>query len=200
MELSARYPRNSEVLWRIAKAHKILAIQTEDTDTKKRHIMSGVEACEMAVELKPKLAICHKWMAILVGMRSEFLPTKERILDGYTFKKHIDIAISLTPDDPLLHHMLGRFAFEIAQLTWLEKTVAQTLFAEVPSMTMQDALQHFLSAEKLSDKEWKENRLYIAKCSIAIGKTESAVEWLNKAELSNSIEVCYFGNSKIKLN
>lgn len=128
-------------------------------------------------------------MAILIGLRSEFLPTKERILDGYTFKKHCDIAIELSPKDPLLHHMLGRFAFEIAKLSWLEKTVAQTLFAEVPSMTIEDALNHFMEAEKLSEKDWKENKLFIAKCSLAVGETENAIEWLNKAELSNSVEV-----------
>lgn len=188
-ELKNKYPENSDILWRIAKACKLLANQSENTEIKKMYIIRGVEICEHAISLKPNKALCHKWMAILVGMRSELLPTKERILDGYTFKKHLDIAISITPNDPLLHHMLGRFAFEIAQLSWLEKTVAKSLFAEVPNMTIIDAMDHFLEAEKFSDKNWKENKLYIAKCCLVKGETDNALNWLTKADTSDSIEV-----------
>lgn len=128
-------------------------------------------------------------MAVLVGLRSEFLPVKEKLLDSQLFKKHVEEALKITPDDSALHHLLGRFAYEFANLTWIEKTVASTLFGEVPNYSYQDALNLFLEAERLSNREWKENRLYIAKCELAVGKKDSAVEWLNKAENSRSEEV-----------
>lgn len=85
--------------------------------------------------------------------------------------------------------IIGRFTFEVAKLTWLEKTIAGTLFSELPNCTYEDALQQFMEAERRISYQWKENRLFIAKCELAIGKTEKAVEWLNKAESVRNDEV-----------
>lgn len=64
------------------------------------------------------MADAHKWMAILVGARSDLQPIKERIQDGQLFKHHVDIAISIDPADSSLHHMVGRFCYEVAGLKW----------------------------------------------------------------------------------
>lgn len=77
-----------------------------------------MEACESALRLKNDLADVHKWYGILVGCRSEFRPLKEKIADGNLFKKHVDIAISLNPNDPTLHNLLGVFAYRVASLKW----------------------------------------------------------------------------------
>lgn len=56
---------------------------------------------------------CHKWFAIAVGSLSEFVGTQQKIQNGYLFKKHVDIAVKLKPLDPTLHHMLGRWCYEV---------------------------------------------------------------------------------------
>ena len=55
----------------------------------------------------------HKWYAIISGARGEYLSTKERIEGGRLFKKHIDTALQLSPNDATLHHLLGRFCYEV---------------------------------------------------------------------------------------
>ena len=42
---------------------------------------------------------------------------KEKILDGFEFKKHIDTAAELNPGDHITHHLLGRFCFEVSQVS-----------------------------------------------------------------------------------
>ena len=61
---------------------------------------------------------------------------KEKILDGYEFKKHVDLAAQLAPNDPTIQHLLGRFCYEVAELSWWERKMAATLFAEPPNATM----------------------------------------------------------------
>ncbi len=51
----------------------------------------------------------HKWYAIVVGSRAEFVGIKEKILDGYEFKKHVDRAAELAPHDHTIQHLLGRY-------------------------------------------------------------------------------------------
>lgn len=62
-----------------------------------------------------------------------------------------------------------------------ERKVAAALFSEPPNSTYAEALSHFMQAEKLANLEWKENKLMIAKCKIASGDYQEAVEWLERA-------------------
>jgi len=64
--------------------------------------------------------------------------------------------------------------------------VAAAFFGEPPTASFEEACQHFLEAERLSSFEWKDNRLMIAKCKIALGEYREAVEWLEKAKSGRS--------------
>ena len=61
-----------------------------------------------AIEADDSSSEAHKWYAISVGVRGEFLGIKEKILDGFEFKKHIDRASELAPNDHTVQHLLGR--------------------------------------------------------------------------------------------
>ena len=90
-----------------------------------------------------------------------------------------DVFIKLSFDD--------FFSFRYIQwnviIVRYERTIASTLFADPPSATYEEALKSFLEAEKLSEKEWKENRLYIAKSYLASGDTALAITWLKNAKI-----------------
>ncbi|VEN56724.1 unnamed protein product [Callosobruchus maculatus] len=180
-DLQVDYPENTDVLWRLGKAHHKISETSDDKEFIQNHISKGIEALDKALELKKDDAQIHKWYAVLVGSRSEYVSLQERIDDGHKFKKHVDAAIALSPDDASLHYMLGRFDFEVAGLKWYERKVAAALFSEPPNATYTDALQHFIQAEKLANFEWKENKLMIAKCKIATGDYKEAMDWLTQA-------------------
>ena len=59
---------------------------------------------------------------------------------------------------------------------------AITRFSSPPESTVPEAIDHFLTAENLKPEGWKENRLFIAKCYIAMGDYAQAVTWLDKAD------------------
>lgn len=46
------------------------------------------------------------------------MSTREKICDGHLFKKHLDAALAINPKDASLHHMLGRFDYEVSSLKW----------------------------------------------------------------------------------
>lgn len=47
----------------------------------------------------------------------------DKIKNGIVFKKYIELAVEMQPDDFGLHYLLGRFKYEIANLSWIEKKV-----------------------------------------------------------------------------
>ncbi|XP_066990984.2 regulator of microtubule dynamics protein 2 [Anabrus simplex] len=170
------------LLWRLAKASHFMAIEcNENLEKKKEYVLQGCSFAQQALELDDRNSEAHKWFAVLVGSRGEFMGIKGRIEDGFVFKQHVDRALTLHPTDPSLHHLLGRFKYEVAMLSWMERKVAGTLFAEPPSATHKEALENFLRAEELSPVPWKENELFIAKCYISEGNFGEAIHWLERA-------------------
>lgn len=86
-------------------------------------------------------------------------------------------------------------------MSWLERKVASSLIAAPPEGTFDGALAHFVKAEELSPKEWKENRLFIAKCHAQLGQMPDCLEWLDKAALAPCISpevwTCVIGGNFI---
>ena len=60
----------------------------------------------------------------------------------------------------------SRFCYEVAELSWWERKMAATLFADPPVATMEEAREHFVAAETLKPDGWIENRQFLAKCNI----------------------------------
>lgn len=191
-ELLEEFAEGPDILWRIGKAHHKLSTASTDVAVKKEHVEKGLDACQRALDINSNIGEAHKWYGILVGSRSKWQAINDKIKDGWLFKQHIDEAVRLSPEDATLHHMLGRFAFETASLKWYERKIATTFFGEVPQATFDEALKHFRSAERLSASDWKENKLLIAKCHIALQDYKSAIEALELADKTqNDTMVCF---------
>ena len=78
-------------------------------------------------------------------------------------QEHIDIAISINPDSADLYHLRGRWCYEVAGLSWLEKKAAGALYATPPEATYDEALGDFMKVEELRPDTWKANLLYVGK-------------------------------------
>lgn len=177
------YPDNIDVVWRYARSCYKYSNCVTDSNEKKSIICAGINACEKLLTISD--ACLYKWYAILVGVYGEFLPISERIKNGYRFKEHIMKALEIRPDDADLHHLLGRFRYEVANLGWIERKVAITLFSEPPSASFEDAIDSFQKAENFSAEVNLENRLFLSKCYIALSKYELACDCLkNICDLS----------------
>ncbi|KAJ8672676.1 hypothetical protein QAD02_003936 [Eretmocerus hayati] len=169
---------DAEIIWRFARACYHCSLPVKGTEKEKEFIFEGLDVCEKVLESEH--GNLYKWYAILIGIKSRFLPTKGKIENGYRFKEYVQKALDVMPDDPYLHHLLGRFEYEVSELSWIEKKVASTLFAEVPKGTYEGAIPYFETAEKLGKKPHAENKLFLAKSYIAVGKYREGVTWLNR--------------------
>lgn len=172
------YPDSVDVVWRYARSCYKYSNCTTDVNVRKAVICAGIDACEKLLDVPN--ADLHKWCAILVGVNGDFLPIAEKIKNGYRFKDHVMKALEIRSDDADLHHLLGRFRYEVANLGWIERKIAATLFSEPPSASYEDAIDSFQKAEDFSSKANLENKLFLSKCYIALGNYEPACRWLEK--------------------
>lgn len=45
--------------------------------------------------------------------------------------------------------MLGQYAYNVADMSWLQLTLAKTLFGTLPEATFEEAFQYFSKAEEV---------------------------------------------------
>ncbi|XP_012524454.1 regulator of microtubule dynamics protein 1 [Monomorium pharaonis] len=172
------YSDSIDIVWRYARSCYNYSNCTTDANVKETVIRAGIEACEK--HLNTSNADLYKWYAILVGVNGDLLPMAEKIQNGYRFKELVMKALEIRPDDADLHHLLGRFKYEVANLSWIERKIAATLFSEPPSASYEDAIDCFRKAEDFSVEVNLENKLFLSKCYIALGNYELACQWLEK--------------------
>ncbi|KAL3270686.1 hypothetical protein HHI36_021214 [Cryptolaemus montrouzieri] len=180
--LRSKYPQEPGIWWRLGKGYLKFAEKTKDLSSKHFKIDKGISACQVSLDMDSNQSEAHKWMAVLMGYKGHMQPLKEKINCANLLKMHLDQAISLNPSDPVLQHMAGRFCFEMSSLNWFERKIVKAIFTEPSDCSYDKALEHFLECEKLCTPPWKENRLLIAKCYIAIGQNVEALKWLRKAK------------------
>ncbi|XP_003690508.1 regulator of microtubule dynamics protein 1 [Apis florea] len=168
---------NVEIIWRFARASYYHAEAQSDKNFRRIIILEGIQECERTIENRN--SDLYKWYAILIGLNGDYLSMADQIKNGVIFKNYIIMALEICPDDSELHYLLGRFKYEIANLSWIEKKVAATLFAEIPSASYEEALDCFKTAIRLEDKN-PHIQLYISKCYIALNEYSCAIDSLKK--------------------
>ncbi|XP_025030997.1 regulator of microtubule dynamics protein 2 isoform X2 [Python bivittatus] len=175
LERKEEYRNHPGFLWRLARAYGDMFELTTDADEKKNYATEGKLVGENAVNLDPSNAESHQWFAMMCGYVSQFETIQNKIRNGYLFKEHLDKAIALKPQDPLLYYLTGRWCYEVAQLSWIEKKVAAALFGTPPTSTIHEALQNFLKAEEIHPRYSKYNYVYLAKCYKDLGQRSNAL-------------------------
>ncbi|KAF6132584.1 regulator of microtubule dynamics 3 [Phyllostomus discolor] len=176
------YGSRQDFLWRLARAYSDMCELTEEVSEKKSYALNGKEEAEAALEKGNENADCHQWYAVLCGQLAEHEGIQRRIQSGFSFKEHVDKALALQPENPMGHFLLGRWYYQVAHLSWLEKKTAAALFESPLSATVQDALQSFLKAEEIQPGFSKAGRVYISKCYRELGQNSEARQWVKLAK------------------
>eukprot|EP00736_Rhodelphis_marinus_P010224 Rmarinus@m.1311 len=180
--LSEQYPDSANVLWRLARTQYNLAWACDPTEERKRRfVFRARDAAQSAVAANERSAPAQKWLALTISATNEFVTIREKLRNSRVFRKHVEIAIALDPTDPVSHHLLARWCFEVCQLSWIERKVATAIFGEPPTSTLGEAVDLFLRAEKLAPRFWKRNQLMTAKAYLGLGRQADARRWLQSA-------------------
>ncbi|NXO61027.1 RMD2 protein, partial [Aramus guarauna] len=170
LEKDDKYENCVDFLWRLARAYGDLFEMTTDAEEKRKYVTDENNLSWNAFRF-----------AIMCGYMSQFESVQNKIRNGYLFKEHLDKAIELKPQDPLLYYLNGRWCYSVAQLSWIEKKVAAALFGTPPTSTVEEALQNFLKAEEMHPGYSKYNYVYLAKCYKDLGQKNNALKYCDSA-------------------
>lgn len=174
-------PNNPEVLWKIARAYFDFADQEPDNlEVQKANIYPGLEYAKKCVNLYPNIAGGHQYYAILIGRVGEIEGTKQKITNSYAVREHTLKAIELDPDEDANYHVMGRWHFALADLSWAERQIASLIYAKPPEASFEEAEKFFTKAHQLKPDDIR-HLLWLGKTQIKLKKEAAAKTTLQKA-------------------
>src|SRR3989338_4505245 len=184
LELLNHVPENLEddveILWRQARGYFDRAeLKPEDKTWREEWIREGMKWAERAVAKDPDNWAAHKWFAVLISQLGDFVSMKEKIVNAFSIQEHALRALELRPRDPVTLHILGRWCYEVAHVSWLETKLASTIWAAPPKSSYEEAFQYFKQAD--DEHHWISNLYYLGLTCKAMGKDEEANRFFQAA-------------------
>jgi len=176
-ELTIEFPEDVEILWRLAQVHFDIADQTEDEEVHKAHFYPGFEAAKEAVQIDPNSAKANHWYAVLIGKIGMLEGTKQKIINSYEVEEFGLKAIELDPTYDGSLHLLGRWHYELADLSWIERTVAKIVYETPPKASFEESVKFYKKAIEAKSDEVR-HYLWLGKSLIKLRNKEEAKKYL----------------------
>ncbi len=173
-------PDNFEVIWRLARAHFDLSDNTTDEDVISKNIYAGFDYAKRALEMHPDRAESHKWYGILIGRVGELEGTEQKIKNSYQVAEHTMKAIELDPSDAGNYHVMGRWNYTLADLSWIERQIASLIYATPPEASFEAARDYFQKAIDHDPADIR-NYVWLGKTYEELDEDDSAAAAYKKA-------------------
>lgn len=96
----------------------------------------------------------YKWLAIITDAKYglDGLVAKIKMYD--TIKTQLEKAVELDPNDMATLYILGKWCYEMSKLTWFQRCIAKTFYAEPPRSTYQEAYGYLTRAAELQNSDY----------------------------------------------
>ncbi|CAH8854602.1 unnamed protein product [Trichobilharzia szidati] len=157
--------KHSDLFWRKACSCRDLAnsFGKSDKNIYKRYVQEGLAACEAGLRLNSECPKCNSWYAVFLNYTSQLEGMNKRIENSFKMKDHWMKAHKLDPTDYGTLHALGRWCFEVADLSWVKRKLAATLFSTPPTSSYDEALKYLTESERIAPGALVNNSLYLGK-------------------------------------
>ena len=171
--LNTQNESNVEISWRIAQSHFDIADQSTDKKIHKAHFYPGLEAAKKALVLDANSSKANHWYATLIGKIGIMEGTKQKILNSYEVREFGLKAISIDPNYDGTLHLMGRWHYELASLSWAERKIAGLIYSAPPKASFIEATDYFIKASEAKSDEIR-HQLWLGKTYIKMKETSKA--------------------------
>ncbi|XP_050666295.1 regulator of microtubule dynamics protein 1-like isoform X2 [Leptidea sinapis] len=173
---------NIEIKWRICRVlYNMAKDPIHSKEHKKDLICRAHDIISGELENHWDVFAVQKWYALILDAKSSSEGLKSRIEELENVRKHMELAVSLNPNDATLLHMLGEWCYQITEVPWHQRKTAETLFSPLPHSSYEDALEYFLRAEEAQPRFYSINLLRLGCCYIRLNKVDQAEYYLKLA-------------------
>lgn len=148
-DASARFPNETEILWRLAN-HMINEGDASKGNDKlqETYYRRSVRYAESAVRADGRNPYAHALLAAAYGSYAMFAGGKEKVKLANKIRDELDIALRLDPRNQYAHTIYGTWHREVAEVSWVERQLANTFLGSLPEASLKESIDHLKNAIK----------------------------------------------------
>ncbi|MDZ7680570.1 MAG: hypothetical protein U5J63_02385 [Fodinibius sp.] len=127
-------PNNYRALWRTSFLYSRVGNRLDDKDDQRKYFNQAIDYAEQALQVDSTDSQSNFVMAVAMGRKAIISGARERVAASRAIKKYADRAIQYDSTNAGAWHVLGRWNLKVANLSWIERAAANTLFGVSPAM------------------------------------------------------------------
>jgi len=146
-------PNHYRALWRTSFLYSRLGNRFKEKDDQEEYFNKAIRFAERALQVESTGAQANFVMAVAKGRKALISGARDRVAASRDIKKYADRAIEFDSTHAGAWHVLGRWNFKVANLSWIERAAANTLFGGIPGdASTEKAAKYIKKAIDLNDQ------------------------------------------------
>ncbi len=171
---------NLNALWKASELSSRIGNRQIDKKIKLDYFTAAKTYAETALKIDSSSSDANYAMAVAMGyLALQAKSTKEKVASVNDIKIYADKAIKLNQNNAKAWFVLGRWHFEVASLSLIEKSAVKLFYGGMPKASFEEAIKIFEKVGQL-DRYFVANSLMMAKTYIQMNNKVKAAEILNK--------------------
>ncbi|MES2734353.1 MAG: hypothetical protein V4714_21575 [Bacteroidota bacterium] len=151
-------PKSPEALWKIARAY-ICQADVSPIEKQKSLYYKAVENARQCIKLNEKDSNGHTWLGAALGNIAMYEGSRSKIKLCNSIKLELERALVLNPKDDVALSIMGSFYRALGNISWLERTLANTFLGALPKGNFSDgelALKKAIQLSPSTMRHWFE--------------------------------------------
>lgn len=131
-QILAQDSTNFEALWKTSFLYSRIGNRLEGKENQRDYYNRAIELAEEALAMDSAHTQSNFVMAVAMGRKALIAGARDRVAASREIKKYADRAIRADSANAGAWHVLGRWNFKVANLSFVERLAANTLFGGIP--------------------------------------------------------------------
>ncbi len=171
-----------EVLWQSAMLYTRVGDRLDDESQKQEYFEIASELIERAKHIDDENADVYFTQAVILGRKADHASTEDALKKAEEIRKYSSKALEVDSEHEGALHVLGLWHKRMANLSFAERSIVNTLFGGVPEDASNDKAKEYLSNAARLDTDMILYQLDLAKFHSEYGNPDEAKQLLEKIQ------------------
>lgn len=173
-------PNDAAILQKISKQYSDATSDTPNVTEKRNLCTAALTYAQRAVALQPHNAVNVLSLAICYGKLATLSDTRTKLEYSRLVKQYAEQALALNPDYDYAHHVLGRWNYEVATLSFGTRFLVRLIYGGLPPASTAEAVRQLRRATELSPT-LPAHRVELGLALLADGQRDAARQTFEQA-------------------
>ncbi|ANE49320.1 hypothetical protein [Flavisolibacter tropicus] len=172
-------PHNYNALWKISELCSRIGNRQSTKEKKQAFFNAGKSYAEAAIKVNPNAADGYYALAVAMGRYALAQSGRDKINTVKEIRANAEKAIKLNPNHGRAWHVLGKWHYEVSNLSMLEKAGVRIMYGGLPEASLKESIKAYEKAKAL-EPNFALNYLELAKAYNRNDEISKAIECLRK--------------------